>query len=41
MVLKKEEFDKMMDGYYERRGWDENGVPENGKLEELDMEAFL
>lgn len=34
-VIDKEEFLKTLDEYYRMRGWDENGVPAEGKLERL------
>lgn len=39
--LSKKEFEKMMDEYYEMRGWDENGVPKKEKLKELSLEGYL
>ena len=38
--LSKKEFEKMMDEYYEMRGWDENGIPTREKLKELDLEGY-
>jgi len=38
--LSKKEFEKMMDEYYEMRGWDENGIPTREKLRELDLEGY-
>ncbi len=32
-VLKKEDFEKALDLYYQKRGWDENGVPRKETLE--------
>jgi len=34
-VIDREEFLKTLDEYYRMRGWDENGVPREGKLERL------
>jgi aldehyde:ferredoxin oxidoreductase len=34
-VIDKEEFLKTLDEYYRMRGWDENGVPREGKLKKL------
>ncbi|MCD6456748.1 MAG: hypothetical protein J7K81_08205, partial [Methanophagales archaeon] len=34
-VIDREEFLKTLDEYYRMRGWDENGVPAEGKLERL------
>lgn len=39
--LKKETFEKMIDEYYEIRGWNENGVPTKEKLEELRINEIL
>jgi Aldehyde:ferredoxin oxidoreductase len=39
--LSKEEFEKMMDEYYEIRRWDEDGVPKKEKLKELNLEGYL
>ncbi len=33
----KEELDKMLDRYYELRGWSAEGIPTEGKLEELGL----
>ena len=33
----QEELDLMLDGYYEARGWDRDGVPGLAKLEELGL----
>ncbi len=35
--MSKEIFDKWVDTYYEKRGWDNGGVPTNGKLSELGL----
>jgi len=36
--LTKDEFDKMLDDYYDERGWDvEKGIPTRQKLDELDL----
>lgn len=32
-----EELDKMLDDYYKVRGWDNDGVPGEGKLKELEL----
>lgn len=34
------DLDKLLNDYYEVRGWDENGVPTKEKLEELDLSEF-
>ena len=36
-VLPREQFDSMLQEYYQLRGWDSNGVPTPGKLKELEM----
>lgn len=36
----KEKFEKMVDEYYELRGWDTQGVPTKEKVRELGLEAF-
>jgi aldehyde:ferredoxin oxidoreductase len=35
--IPKEDIDKLLDWYYEQRGWDENGIPTKGKLEEMGL----
>jgi aldehyde:ferredoxin oxidoreductase len=35
--ITKEILDKMLDEYYDLRGWDENGIPRKEKLEELGL----
>ncbi len=40
-VIPKEEFDKLLDDYYKKRGWDENGRPTEEKLKELDILDFV
>ncbi|MDI6708559.1 MAG: aldehyde ferredoxin oxidoreductase family protein [Candidatus Thermoplasmatota archaeon] len=35
--IKKEELDKMLDDYYEARGWDKEGIPTKEKLKELGL----
>jgi len=37
-VVMKETLDRMLDEYYELRGWDEDGVPKKDKLRELGLE---
>ena len=39
--LSKEEFEKMMDEYYDIRRWNEDGVPKKEKLKELNLEGYL
>ncbi|HID20421.1 MAG TPA: aldehyde ferredoxin oxidoreductase [Methanophagales archaeon] len=36
-VIDREEFLNTLDEYYRMRGWDENGVPAEGKLERLEI----
>jgi len=36
-----DEFNKMLDDYYERRGWDKNGIPTAAKLEELGLGEYV
>ena len=33
-------FEIMLEEYYKLRGWDENGVPKNIKVEELDLKEY-
>jgi len=37
-VVSKENVDKLLDMYYEQRGWDQNGIPTREKLDELDLD---
>ena len=37
-VVTRETLDRMLDEYYELRGWDENGIPKKDKLRELGLE---
>jgi aldehyde:ferredoxin oxidoreductase len=39
-VIDKEEFLNTLDEYYRMRGWDENGVPTEGKLKRLGVEGI-
>ena len=39
-ALTDEEFESMLEEYYELRGWNEDGIPEQETLESLDLEAF-
>jgi aldehyde:ferredoxin oxidoreductase len=34
-ILKKEDFNKMLDEYYKIKGWDINGIPTNKRLSEI------
>jgi len=36
-VLPRDQFDAMLQEYYQLRGWDSNGIPTPEKLKELDM----
>ncbi len=36
----REEFDKLLEAYYIERGWNRNGFPTTGKLEELGISEF-
>jgi aldehyde:ferredoxin oxidoreductase len=39
-LLDEEKFEKMLDEYYELRGWDvKTGLPTRAKLEELGLEG--
>jgi aldehyde:ferredoxin oxidoreductase len=35
------ELDILLDGYYEARGWTNEGVPTKAKIEELGLEAYM
>jgi aldehyde:ferredoxin oxidoreductase len=37
-VASKETVDKLLDMYYEQRGWDQNGIPTREKLDELGLD---
>ena len=37
VAIDKGEFEQMLSLYYDMAGWDENGVPTEGKLAELDL----
>jgi aldehyde:ferredoxin oxidoreductase len=37
-VVSKENVDKLLDMYYEQRGWDQNGIPTREKLDELGLD---
>ncbi len=39
-VLKKEYYEKLLNLYYKKRGWDENGVPSNKVKEKFNDEIF-
>jgi aldehyde:ferredoxin oxidoreductase len=36
-LVSKENVDKLLDMYYEQRGWDQNGIPTREKLDELGL----
>lgn len=38
-LVDKEKFEKMLDEYYEARGWDKEGKPTESKLKELEIEG--
>ncbi|OYT33184.1 hypothetical protein B6U96_16955 [Archaeoglobales archaeon ex4484_92] len=38
--LSPEEFNKMLDEYYQLREWDENGIPTKEKLADLGLGKF-
>jgi aldehyde:ferredoxin oxidoreductase len=37
-VLSKEDVEKLLDMYYEQRGWDQNGIPTREKLDQLGLD---
>jgi len=39
-VFAPEDFDKCLDLYYQKRGWDKNGVPTPEKLAQLGLDQF-
>jgi aldehyde:ferredoxin oxidoreductase len=40
-ITKLEDVHKLLDMYYEQRGWSENGLPKPEKLESLGLKAVL
>ena len=36
-LIPREDVDRLLDMYYQQRGWDSNGIPTEGKLEELGL----
>ncbi len=36
--MDRDDYDKLLDMYYELRGWDKNGIPTKEKLQELNLE---
>lgn len=41
LKLEHQQFEKMLDGYYDVRGWDRNGVPKKNTLERLSLKNLL
>jgi aldehyde:ferredoxin oxidoreductase len=39
-VMERQKFEDMLDEYYRLRGWDEQGVPTDGKLQELGIPGY-
>jgi aldehyde:ferredoxin oxidoreductase len=37
--VKKEEFDMMLDAYYQARGWKKNGIPKKSTLDKLELKS--
>jgi len=37
----EDEFQKSLEEYYTLRGWNKNGIPTKGKLEELGLSKYL
>ena len=35
--LSREAYNKLLDLYYQKRGWDQSGIPNREKLESLDL----
>ena len=40
-ITKLEDVHKLLDMYFEQRGWDNNGLPTEGTLEALDLTAMV
>ncbi|UCG37092.1 MAG: aldehyde ferredoxin oxidoreductase family protein [Candidatus Bathyarchaeota archaeon] len=38
--IKRDEFERMLDDYYQARGWSENGIPTKAKLGTLDLDEI-
>jgi aldehyde:ferredoxin oxidoreductase len=36
--LYQDKYDKLLQSYYDKRGWDDRGIPTNNTLKELDLE---
>jgi aldehyde:ferredoxin oxidoreductase len=39
-VIERQKFETMLDEYYERRGWDRDGIPQKAKLDELGIAEY-
>jgi aldehyde:ferredoxin oxidoreductase len=39
--LSRDEFDKILDIYYQRRGWDNDGIPTHETLKENGLEDVI
>jgi len=39
--LEKEGYEKLLSWYYQRRGWDERGIPTKKRLKEQDLEWII
>ncbi len=39
-IIDRDKYDKMLDRYYEIRGWDKEGIPKKEKLKELNIEEL-
>jgi aldehyde:ferredoxin oxidoreductase len=39
--LDKAQYEKMLDMYYKKRGWDENGIPKESTLNKLGLEDAI
>ena len=40
-TIRREEFERTLDEYYRLRGWDENGIPKEETLKQLDLTFCL
>ncbi|MFX1298713.1 MAG: aldehyde ferredoxin oxidoreductase C-terminal domain-containing protein [Promethearchaeota archaeon] len=38
--LKESDIERLLDDYYQKRGWNHNGIPSREKLEELELLDF-
>jgi aldehyde:ferredoxin oxidoreductase len=41
MYCPPQEFNSLLDEYYQMRGWDKNGIPNPEKLKELGLDEVL